>query len=153
MTLDWPNLVVGAILGAILAYFVHWAFVGRQQYSERRKLKKAYGHLAGDYTNFRVKDDRTQESTGGKIRLIWQPEGSFKAQGLHANGVAEWESVIRMSLEFKGTGQGHYRYIGAEISGTQQITYFSETRSFVVVGTSSTTGREFIHYWRRIETG
>ena len=150
MRLDWPNLVAGAILGAIPGYFVHWAFVKRKGYLERRTLKKEYSHLGGDYPNFRARDGGTEEPTGGKIRLIWQPEGFFRAQGLHANGVAEWESVIRMSLEFKGTGTGHYRYVGKEYTGTQQLTYFSETRSFVVMGASS-TGFEFVHYWRRIE--
>jgi hypothetical protein len=153
MTLDWPNLLVGAILGAIPGYFVHWAFVKRKEYSGRRKLERAYSSLAGDYVNFRAKDDVREEPTGGTIRLTWRPDGSVQAQGLHANGVAEWESTIRMSLEFNGTGTGHYRYIGKEDSGNQQVTYSRESRTFIVMSTNtSSTGREFFHRWRRIET-
>lgn len=150
MAFDWPDLLVGAILG----FLAHWAFVHLKEYSARRKLRKVYGPLAGDYANFRVKDDQTQEATGGTIRLLWQGEGSFKATGLHANGIAEWESTIRMSLEFKGTGTGHYRYIGAENIGTQQVTYSPETRSFIVMGADTSGSRkQFFQRWRRVETG
>ncbi len=154
MIFDWPTLVAGAILG----FFVHWTFVELKEYSERRKLRKAYGNLVGDYANFRVKDG-TEEPTMGTVRLIWQSDGSFKVQGLHSNGVAEWESVIRMSLEFKNTGTGHYRYIGTDDSGTQQLIYSPETRSFIMTRPSivaiskparSSPNQSF--RWKRIES-
>ena len=152
MTFDLPNLIAGAFLGFIVGLASTRAYVEYEKHSLRQKLKKAYGHLAGDYVNFRVKDDGREEPTGGSIRLIWLQEGSFRVQGLHANGVAQWESVIRMSLEFTGTGTGHYRHVQQpEDIGTQQVTYLPETRCFVVMGASS-IGNEFLHHWRRIET-
>jgi hypothetical protein len=149
MTFDWPNLIVGAILG----FLAHWAFVELKEYSLRQKLKNRYSGLAGNYASYRVKDDGTEEPTGGTIRLTWQPEGSFRVQGLHPNAVLEWESVIRMSLEFAGTGTGHYRYVGSDDSGTQQVTYREETRCFIVLGRNATrsTGMQFVHRWKRIE--
>jgi hypothetical protein len=151
MTLEWLNLTLGAILGIV----GDWQIGARlRKLSAHRLLRKKYGYLAGDYANYRVKDDGAQEPTGGRIRLIGQSDGSFKAQGLHENGVAEWESVIWMSLEFEGTGTGLYRYIGAEDSGTQQVTYWPETRSFTVMATNTTrSGRKpYVHHWRRIES-
>jgi len=47
MAFDWPNLVVGAILG----FVAHWAFVDLKERAGRRKLKKAYADLAGTYVN------------------------------------------------------------------------------------------------------
>jgi len=150
MTLDLPNLVAGTVLGAFSGYLVSWAYARREGYLKLRQLSEQYSRLAGDYANFRVTDGGKQEATGGTIRLNWQREGFFRVQGLHANGVAEWESDVRMSQEFSGTGTGHYRYVGKEYTGTQQLTYMPETRSFVVMGTSSARF-EFVHYWRRIE--
>lgn len=150
MKLDWPNLIVGAILG----FFVHWSFVASKERFALWKLKKRYAPLAGNYANFRVKEDQTVEPTGGTVRLLWQQrDGSFKAQGLTVNGIAEWESTIRMSKDFNETGVGHYRYVGREDSGNQQVTYSPETRSFVVLGTNTSgTSRQFFHRWKRIET-
>jgi hypothetical protein len=118
-----------------------------------RKLKSLYGHLAGDYANFRVKDDGTEEPTGGTIRLTWQSNGTLKVQGFHSSGVTDWEGIIQMNLEFEGTGSGHYRHIGKEDSGTQKVTYWPATRSFTVLGanTTRTAGKQFVHNWRRIE--
>jgi hypothetical protein len=95
MTLDWPNLIVGAVLG----FFAHWAFVAWEKRSALGALKKAYSPHAGDYANFLLRENGTEEATGGTIRLVWEPEGLFKAQGLHPTGVAEWESVIEMNLK------------------------------------------------------
>lgn len=64
-----------------------------------------------------------------------------------------------MSLEFKDTGIGHYRYIGADDSGTQQVRYSPETRSFIMTRPSivalSKPARNpnQIYRWRHIEIG
>jgi hypothetical protein len=150
MTLDWPNLIVGAVLG----FLAHWLFVYLEKQAALRKLRKIYSHLAGDYANFRVKNDSTEESTRGEIKLAWQSDGSFKVQGLHENGVADWEGIIRMSQEFEGSGTGHYRHVGTGHGhGTQQITYVSEARYFSVMGTSTSRmdATPFLHHWKRIE--
>lgn len=99
-----------------------------------------------------MKDDGTEEATGGKIRLSWQADGSFRAEGLHSNNVVEWEGTIRMSPEFQWSGTGRYHYIGATHHGTQQITYVPDARYFSVMGTSTsrTSATPFLHHWKRI---
>lgn len=110
MTIDWPNLVAGTIVGI----FAHWQVGSRlRSWSERRTLRRKYACLAGDYANYRDKDGK-QQATGGKIRLTWESDGSFKMQGLHSNDVCEWEGTVRMSLDFDGTGIGRYRYAATQ---------------------------------------
>jgi hypothetical protein len=138
-------------VGAFLGFLAHWAFVEMKEYSERRKLRKAYSAVAGDYVNFRIKANGIREPTGGTVRIVGQPDGSFKAHGLHPNHVVEWESIIRMSLELTGTGTGHYRYIDdAGHTGAQALTFIPEKRCFIVTATSG-IGDEFRHYWKRRE--
>jgi hypothetical protein len=147
MILDWPNLLVGAILG----FFAHWAFVSGEKVLALRKLRRTYGPLAGEYVNFRVKENGAEEATGGTIRLSWQPDGSFKALGLHANGVAEWESTVHISLK-SGTWLGEYHDLGSYINhGIQQLTYLENAQLFsVLTTTTSLVNRPpFIHRWRR----
>ena len=146
MTLDCPNLIVGAVLG----FLAHWAFVAWEKRSALGALKKAFSPHAGDYANFRVRENGTEEATGGTIRLSWEPEGSFKAQGLSQNGVAEWESVIEMNLKSK-TGTGVYREIESSDHGIQQITYLENARLFSVATTvtSRANRHAFNHRWKR----
>src|ERR1700686_2793943 len=106
MAIDWPNLVMGAILG----FIAHWGFVELKERSVRRKLKKAYANLTGTYINFRVKDGDAEEPTGGTIKVTQHSDGSFEVKGLHATGTLDWSSEVHMSLEPKNTGTGWYRY-------------------------------------------
>ena len=153
MTIDWPNVVLGFILG-VLGHMGILKFEERRQKHKRiADLNKTYSYLPGTYANYRVKDG-TEEPTGGRIKIVQLADGSFEAKGLHANGVMEWSSEIKMSLEWKGTGTGRYKYGGRpELYGTQQITYIQETRSLDVLSTNTTSGNTsvFIHHWKRIE--
>jgi hypothetical protein len=139
MALDWPNLVVGAILG----FFVHWGFVELKERSVRRKLRNAYAHLAGTYVNFRVKDGGAEEPTAGTIVLTQRPDGSFEVKGLHSTGTLDWSGEVRMSLEPKNTGTGSYRYSApaTTVYGDQQLRLIPETRSLHVVTTNSSSGK------------
>ena len=53
MTLDWPNLGVGAILGFLVGFLAHWAFVEWEKWKARRALRVRYNRLAGSYANLR----------------------------------------------------------------------------------------------------
>jgi hypothetical protein len=149
MTLGWPNLVVGAVLGFVPGFLAHWAFVEWEKRSAFGALEKAYGPGAGYYTNYLVREDGTEEATDGTIKLLWEPEGSFKALGLRSNGVVEWQSVIEMNLK-SSTGMGVYREIGSRDHGIQQVTYLENARLFNVATTvtSRASRNVFNHRWK-----
>jgi hypothetical protein len=150
MAIDWLNLVVGAIFG----FLAHWGFVALKEYSVHCKLKKAYRPLAGDYVNFKVSDDKTEQPTGGTIKLTQRSDGSFEVKGLHRNGALDWRSELHMTMEPGNTGTGWYRYPATTIYGTQQITFIPETRSIHVVTTDTSRGTatsSWVHHWKRKE--
>ncbi len=153
MTLDWPNLGVGALIGFPVGVLAHWvgAYLNIEKLMERRALGRKYKALAGSYANFRRKDNGTYEPTGGKIILRWERNGSFKEEGLHSNGVAEWRGIIHMNLE--NAGNGEYRNIQSRGYGNQIIYYIPETKYFDVMTTFTNppSPEPFYHQWRRIE--
>lgn len=153
MGFDWPNVLLGAVLGAALGVIGDWTIGGRlRAASQHAKQKRKYGHLAGAYANFRLKENGTQETTGGRIKLTWQKNGSFEVKGLHGNGVTEWEGRMRMSEEWENSGTGFYKYVDSENSGTQQILYVASSQFFHVVTTPSRSNpAPFMHLWKRIE--
>ncbi len=149
MTINWLSLGVGAGLGTILGSIGDWQIGTRlRKWSERRALNREYHLLAGHYVNHRVREDGTHEPTGGTVELMWEPRnGVLEASAFHANGRAEWHSYIRMSMQFKGTGTGHYNDADSIHGGIQQIIYSKQTRAFNVMGISHTR-KEFAHYWK-----
>jgi hypothetical protein len=148
-TLNSLSGAVGAVFGTILGIVGDWQVGTRlRRWSELQALTREYGSLGGDYANCRVTESGGLEPTGGTIRIRWEPrEGLLKAAALRANGDTEWHSDIRMSMEIKGTGSGHYHYVDSIHSGVQQVIYSKATQSFSVMGTSSTR-KQFTHYWK-----
>jgi hypothetical protein len=153
MTIDWPNFAVGALSGAFLTAICDWQIGARiRKWSELRRLRRAltkdYGALAGHYVNYNVGDHGRHVPTGGTIEITWEPKHCLlKATGLHPGGVPDWYSDIKMSMEFKWTGTGHYHEVGSIHSGIQQVMYFKQTRTFSVMGTSHIR-KEFTHHWK-----
>jgi hypothetical protein len=149
MTISWPNLAIGSLFGAILGVIGDWQIRTRlRKWSELRALTKQYGSLAGRYETYRIRDDGTQEPTGGIVDIAWQPkDGLLEASGFHATGNPEWHSYIRMSREYPGTGTGHYNNSNSIHGGIQQVIYSKHARSFNVTGVSHTR-KEFAHCWR-----
>jgi hypothetical protein len=149
MTINWPNLAIGSLLGAILGVIADWQIGARlRKWSDLRALTKEYGSLHGQYVNYRVRDDGTHEPTGGTVDITWQPkDGLLEASGFQATGAPEWHSYIRMSREYTGTGIGHYNNVNSIHGGMQQVIYSKQTRSFTVMGTSRTQ-KEFAHCWK-----
>jgi hypothetical protein len=152
MTISWLNLAIGSVSGAILGAIADWQIGTRwRKWSERRALTKEYGPLAGQYLNYRVRDDGTHEPTGGTVELAWQPEdGLLEATGFQANSHPEWHSYIRMSREYAGTGTGHYNTVNSIHGGIQQVIYSKQSHSFNVMGISHSRN-EFAHCWKRKE--
>jgi hypothetical protein len=151
MTLDWPNLVVGAILGFLVGFLAHWAFVEWEKWKARRALRVRYSRLPGSYANFRLKDGE-YKATGGTITLSWQRDGSFAVKGLHPDGTEDWAGIIRMKLN--NTGTGDFRTIQKSHGhGTQTVTYTPHTGYFDVRTdfTSQSSPAPFYHQWRRKE--
>ncbi len=149
MTINWPTLAVGSMLGAILGIVGDWQIGTRlRKWSELRALNKEYGSLAGHYVNYRIRDDGTHEPTGGTIEIAWQPkDGLLEASGFHATERPEWHSYIKMSLEYTGTGTGHYNNVNSIHGGIQQVIYSKQTHSFNVIGISHAR-KEFAHCWK-----
>jgi hypothetical protein len=149
MTTNWLDLWIGTGLGTLLGIFGNWQIGARwRKRSERRALDREYHSLAGHYMNYLVKDDGNHEATGETIELTWQPHnGVFEATSFLKNGHPEWHSYIRMSMEYKGTGTGHYNYVDSIHGGIQQLIYSKQTRAFQVMG-SSRTKKDFAHYWK-----
>jgi hypothetical protein len=149
MTINWPNLAIGSILGGILGVIADWQIRARlRKWSELRALTQKYGSLDGRYLNYRIRDDGTHEPTGGTVEIAWQPkDGLLEASGFDATGNPEWHSYIRMSLEYAGTGMGHYNNSNSIHGGMQQVIYSKQTRSFNVMGTSHAQ-KEFAHCWK-----
>jgi len=136
MTIDWLNLAIGSVVGATLGVIADWQIGTRiRRWSELRALTKEYGCLAGQYLNYRIRDDGTHEPTGGTIDITWQPrDGYLEASAFHAIGNPEWHSYIRMSREYIGSGIGHYNNANSIHGGIQQVFYSKQTRSFNVNG-------------------
>jgi hypothetical protein len=149
MTLNWLNLALGAAVGAILGVLGTWKISPRlRKWSDRRALYREYHTLPGRYANHRVTDDGSCEPTGETIELTWEPkQGLLEATALLANGLTVWHSYITMSLQFKGTGTGHYNYVDSIHGGLQQLVYSRQARAFHVLGTSNTR-KSFAHYWK-----
>jgi len=149
MTISWLSLAVGCVPGAILGAIADWQIGTKwRKWSERKALTKEYGPLAGQYVNYRVRDDGTHESTGGTVELAWQPQdGLLEATGFHANGNPEWHSYIRMNREYAGTGTGHYNNVNSIHGGIQQVIYSKQARSFNVMGISHSRSG-FAHCWK-----
>ena len=149
MTIHWLSLAIGSVSGVILGAVGCWQIGSRlRKWSECRALTKEFGSLAGEYANFRVKDDGTHEPTGGTIEVKWEPrDGLLEATGFQANGNPEWHSYIKMNREYAGTGIGHYNNVTSIHGGIHQVIYSKQTRSFNVMGISHTR-KEFAHYWK-----
>ena len=153
MTINWPNLAIGSVLGGILGVLADWQIGARlRKWAELRVLTREYGSLGGQYVHYRIRDDGTHEPTGGIVNITWEPkEGLLQAEGYHATGIPEWHSYIRMSREYKGTGIGHYNNSNSIHGGIQQVIYSKQTRSFNVMGISHTR-KEFAHCWKPRES-
>jgi hypothetical protein len=149
MTINWLNLLIGAALGTLLGVLGNWQIGARwRKWTERRALNREYHSLAGHYVNYLVKDDGNHEPTGETIELTWQPHaGVFEATSFLKNGHPDWHSYIRMSMEYKGTGTGHYNYVDSIHGGIQQLIYSKQARAFQVMGCSRTK-KDFAHYWK-----
>jgi hypothetical protein len=149
MSIDWPSVAVGSVLGVALGAAVAWQVCLRwQKRVELRALSRDYALLAGKYAMFRVREDGAQEPTGGTVELVWQPEaGLLEASGFQANGYPEWHSYIRMSREYPGTGTGNYNNSDSIHGGLQQVVYLKQSKSFLVSGTMAGR-REFAQCWK-----
>jgi hypothetical protein len=149
MTINWPDLAIGSLVGAILGVIGDWQIGARfRKMSERRALTREYGSLTGRYESYRIRDDGTYEPTGGIVDITWQPkDGLLEASGFQATGNPEWHSYIKMSCEYTGTGTGHYNNSNSIHGGIQQIIYSKQTRSFNVMGISHAR-KEFAHCWK-----
>jgi hypothetical protein len=149
VTIHWMSLAIGSMSGAIVAVLGYWQIGTRLRKGlERRALTKEYGSLAGHYLNYRIRDDGTYEPTGGTVELTWEPQdGRLEATGFHATEHPEWHSYIKMSLEYTGTGTGHYNNVNSIHGGIQQVIYSKQTHSFNVMGVSHNR-KEFAHCWK-----
>jgi hypothetical protein len=149
MTINWPTLAIGSVLGAVLGVIAEWQIGAKlRKWSELRALTREYGFLVGEYLNYRVRDDGTHEPTGGRVEIAWQPkQGVLEASGFEATGHPEWHSYITMSLEFPGTGIGHYNNSNSIHGGIQQVIYSKQIRSFYVTGASHAR-KEFAQCWK-----
>jgi len=149
MTISWPNIAIGFVVGVILGAIADWQIGSRfRKWSELRALNKEYGSLEGQYEAYRIRDDGTHEPTGEIVEITWQPEeGLLEASGFHASGNPEWHSYIRMSREYTGTGVGHYNNVDSIHGGIQQVIYSKQIRSFNVMGTSHAR-KNFTRCWK-----
>jgi hypothetical protein len=149
--IDWSNLLAGAVAGFFLGVLAHYLYDRSVRWSEVRKLRDQYGHLAGTYVNYHFKDDGSKQPTDGSIRLTFQnADGSFRVGAFHSSGSLEWEGTIKMSREFENTGVGFYRYPEKPDYGTQQVTILPEDNSLHVIGQNISHGKhnEFRHHWK-----
>jgi hypothetical protein len=155
MTFDAPNLIAGAFFGVPVGFLAHLWFVRYKEREAREKLRRTYIALAGDYVNYRIKDDGAEMPTGGTIRLTQRSDGSFEVKGLRASGDLDWTSEIHMKMVPRNTGTGSYRYPAPDLTkfGVQQITFIPETRCIHVVGVNTSRGisTPFVHLWKRRE--
>jgi hypothetical protein len=148
MTIHWLDIAMGAALGTALGILGTWKISPLlRKWSDRKALYREYHSLAGRYQNHRVTNDGVLEPTGETIELAWEPKQAvLEATAFLANGLSAWHSYITMSLQFKGTGAGHYNYADSIHGGMQQLAYSRQTRAFHVLGTGPTR-KPFAHYW------
>lgn len=149
MLISWPNLAGGSALGVTLGVIADWQIGARlRKWSELRSLTREYASLGGRYECYRIRDDGTYDPLGGTVEIRWQSrDGLLEASCFQATGHPEWHSYIRMSLEYPGTGIGHYNNSNSIHGGIQQVLYSKQTRSFNVTGTSHSR-KEFSHCWK-----
>jgi hypothetical protein len=117
------------------------------------EAKKWYDHVAGDYLNYSLRDDDTEEATGGTIRLARQSDAVFVAYAFHGSGATDWQSQIQFDLEIQNVGVGYYLHEGKQQPdyGLQNIKYFPKDGYFQVTGINTSHGKTepFRHRWRR----
>lgn len=144
--LDWPNLILGFVLGCIAAYAAHALYDWRQTAAQASLLRKKYGRLACAYSNYRPDGN----ATGGSVELKQKPDGSFDVVGLHADRTIDWESVLWMDEKFENVGIARYLHKPGYQHGVQFIRYVPETGELHVKGTRESPGAplEFHHIWR-----
>jgi hypothetical protein len=150
LSLDWPNLVAGGVLGIPLgylaAYAAHARYDRKQAAGRAASLHRRYGTLAGAYSNYRP--DGT--ATGGSIELTQNPDGSFAVVGLNSDRTIDWESVLWMDEKFENEGTAHYRYSSGNNYGVQIVQYMPENGELHVKGVRESAGPPlaFHHTWR-----
>jgi hypothetical protein len=144
--LDWPNLIVGFVLGFAAAYAAHSMYDKGQAKARASFLSKEYGKLAGSYSNYRP--DGT--ATGGSIELSQKPDGSFDIVGLNPDRTIDWKSVLWMDEKFENHGTAQYRYKPGNNYGTQVIRYAPDTGELHVKAARESPGPplELHHIWR-----
>jgi hypothetical protein len=149
VTVNWLQALIGALLGFIGGFILGgFAVPAYKRWAEKRELAKLYRRLTGEYANYVVNPDWTQESTEGTIKLVWDLAGAvLKATGFHSNGQPEWTSDIVMTLIPKDAGTGYYHFVDSILSGTHLVIYSRDTKSLQVLGHTSNE-KEFAHYWR-----
>lgn len=81
LMLDGLKLAVDFVLGVVTGYIAHAIYDRSQASSRASLLRKKYGHLAGEYVNFRADGS----ATGGTIELSQNSDGSFEIVALHSN--------------------------------------------------------------------
>ncbi len=149
MTMHWLDLAMGVGVGLVLGIVATWQMSPRlRKWKDRKALYREYHALAGRYENHRLADDGTCEPTGETIELTWEPKQSvLEATAFLADNFSVWHSYITMSLQFKGTGIGHYNNVDSIHGGMQQLVYSRQARAFTVMGISNAR-KPFAHYWK-----
>ena len=144
--LDWPNLIVGFVLGCVAAYAAHAYYDRRQETKRASRLRDRYGKLAHAYANYRP--DGT--ATGGSVELSQNQDGSFKMIGLNADRTVDWESVLWMDEQFENHGTARYCHEHGEAYGVQLIRYAPESGELHVKGIRESAGPPLVfhHIWR-----
>jgi hypothetical protein len=147
--MDWTELVIGGLIGAVLAlpfeFLCHMRFDSFRRRKKIAKLKQDYSFLARRYNNFENGD----KPTGGSILLEQNKDGSFAVTALNPDGSIEWDGSLHMSPDEKDIGTASYKYLNGINHGDQRVVYVRHLDVLHVLGTNaSTTQRKvFMHVW------
>ena len=94
MTISWPNLAIGSVLGAILGVIADWQVGTRfRKWSELRALTKQYGSRpAGTKITVSGMTERMSRPAGsstshGSPKTVYSKHQAFRQQGIR-NGIA-----------------------------------------------------------------
>jgi len=145
---DWPNLLLGLMLGAIADYLIHAGYNRHKESAKGRALRRKYGKLARTYSN--IRDSGTP--TTGSVQLTQNRDGSFHVVGRHANGSVDWESTLWMEEKYDNLGTGYYRHKDTVGYGVQTVCYIPELDLLRVKGVRQSGGPplEFFYTWRPV---
>jgi len=121
MSLDWPNLTAGGVIGFIVGFCANAAYARYHTRRAKAELKRRFEGIEGDYVAYRYLD-RTDyldyDNPIGRAHLSYERENILLLRYEEINEPNIWEAVIWMETPFFGSMAWRYVKLAEEQPAT-----------------------------------